>query len=91
MAEVGVNLRQEGAIVGLVYYLVSVLIAPVFFVSTWLRGSDDVPTSTLLISLAGLVPLPAHPVFQRRWAAVVTIASLCFWLFAAMIVAGAPI
>ena len=88
---VGVNLKREGAILGLGYYLVSVFMAPVFFVANWLRGSEHVPTDTLLISLAGLVPLPAHPIFRRRWAAAVTVAGLGFWLFAALIVAGAPI
>jgi hypothetical protein len=39
MSTVGVDLKREGAILSLGYYLVSVFMAPVFFVSNWLRGS----------------------------------------------------
>jgi len=83
--------RSPGNVAAFLLYVVS---APIFFICMWwFRGSVPmygVPLETLAFAVVAVIGTPLHPVFQKPWAAVVTVIGLLLWMLCSLIVAGAP-
>ena len=69
----------------------AVVSAPMFLVWEWFRrGGGSLSTETLVFAFVAIAAVPAHPIFDRTWAAVLTIIGLIAWLVCTLIVAGGP-
>ena len=69
----------------------AVVAAPLFLLAEWAkRGNGSLSTTTLVFAIVAVAAVPAHPLFNRTWAAGVTMIGFIAWLYCILIVAGVP-
>jgi hypothetical protein len=84
---------QGAAVEDVARFLGSVLVAPfLFLMPGWPAPATPGPVAVppFALALLALALVPTHPLFQRPWAAAVTVAGLGLWLLCALMVAGSP-
>jgi len=77
-----------------VRHVVTILLAPVFFLVPGMRSrageTGAAPVYVSVVAIVAILALPSHPIFPRRWTALLTISGFAAWLFCELLLVAAP-